>query len=114
MSIEIRIYQDAINSRQKRVDKILEIQDANPVRNLIDIRKEMAEAIEKHQGDYKTLAKISGPLAVRERRAMKIFDLQTNPQLTEELSNLQSEIHQLLRRLSTLQRQETLKRLDQE
>ncbi len=63
-----------INETIKRIDRRLKIiaktLDADPVTDMFEARKKACEIFKKHGTDYSKIAKLIGPLADKEKRAL--------------------------------------------
>jgi hypothetical protein len=96
MSAVTRALKTEIAKLEKRLKRLKEVIDADPMSRIFEIHGETAQIIEKHQGDYATIAKLLEPLQKEEKRMYALAKKQKKlTEMIEDQVGLEFEIREL-------------------
>lgn len=91
----VKVLNETIAMCEKRVSEIKDILDADPITTVIAGRQQAQAIMEKHKGDYATIARLIDPLAKAEKKAFAAFEKQKKScELIDEQVKLEFEAQQ--------------------
>ena len=96
MSAKIRALKTEKTKLEKRLEKVKELMDANPLGRIIEIRQEAHEILEANKGEHEKIAQLIEPLAKEEKEMFALAEKQKDSiKLVDERVRLESEIYEL-------------------
>jgi hypothetical protein len=100
MSAVTRALKTEIAKLEKRLERLKEVIDAEPMSRIFEIGRESAQIIEKHRDDYATIAKLLEPLKKEEKRMYALAKKQEKlAEMIDDQIDLEFEIRELKDRL---------------
>lgn len=96
MTTKENIVRSAIKSVSKKIASTRELMAANPIGEIIALRKKAYEIMKEHGSDHKTIARLIEPLGKEEKHWLRIAEKQKDfIKLCDKLVSLEAELYDL-------------------